>query len=1038
MNTELRLIIFLLTFFCTHIHSYGQDWVNVGPEATVRSGWNATGQMNVARFHPDYTGEFATGVTPGVNDNTYANALIAGSTTGGLFISYDGGTHWENLNTDQLPYSGSTDFEFAPYFSAGEPKLDYFNATSSKQLKILHQATHDFHRGSVIYKSTDQGTTWTDCGAPFSNSNALDVNGYFNAPNVINDIAVTPANSAEESTPNENKSSASPDKTYDLFVASNLGVHVSSDRGSSWSAATFVNTTSSYILPNNYHQRCWLGGPGKVVVDWNDNNNIYLSGHHEEGGLVQENYTYYKHEADFIYKSTNKGVSFSPWRKIYNYNAHNILSKNLKLTDIAGIGSTETFRDSFRITGTVIHQSKKNHNKLVLIVGTEYTGDIGNTSALQTFLSKYNRLYFDQSSQYSNDQEDFGTQCAAIFYSMDGGTSWTFSGNANMRGPYWNLFSSLVDEINDNYLYLGRGNEGKITRFVLSSGEDQKYPGSKRHPDFRDITMVALNTKKVPGSSVKQGFVLVANDGGMILNKNIHNWSSSSPAQFLRLKDTGLAVWRGYMVGVSQQVNGKLTSAGPDNGVWRKRMVNSQLKWTNETWGDGEHSKYNQHNDSFYTKMYSSNAAPSQVFRLNSPNGCWTGSSTFPTGGNHIFVRTPFESMKESGVTYIVSKDPHEILRSTNHGCPPFDVLATPSVTNIFDIALDEYYYPNLVMYALTNPTPAGTPNKIRVAYGFVNKNNSPVSIAWNLFNPNNPSPLDEKISDLVITHPYKKVKKVFKTDDLDGRNDETTIDQKKGETEGEAEKEPSNEPVEYAKNKIKVYISYHNYHSGMKVFSCLWNVTTNTYSNWSNESNGIPNTHVNCMIYDRCSNTLFVGTDAGVYYKKAYNPNAAWQKLGTKLPNMTVTDLEIQDKTGLLFASTFGRSMWSYDITGLVCPILTPAPNPPSEASSKSQDLLQEKKEDANVVTIFPNPTSELIKVDLSSYSSEINTSLRITDMQGKVVLQQGLKGNRIHEVQLPSLPSGTYLVNVLNEKGTPIHSTKIEFLTNSDQSEN
>ena len=54
-----------------------------------------------------------------------------------------------------------------------------------------------------------------------------------------------------------------------------------------------------------------------------------------------------------------------------------------------------------------------------------------------------------------------------------------------------------------------------------------------------------------------------------------------------------------------------------------------------------------------------------------------------------------------------------------------------------------------------------------------------------------------------------------------------------------------------------------------MKVFSCVWNVISNTYSTWSNESAGIPNTHVNCMIYDKCSNALYAGTDAGVYFKR-------------------------------------------------------------------------------------------------------------------------------------------------------------------------
>ena len=146
-------------------------------------------------------------------------------------------------------------------------------------------------------------------------------------------------------------------------------------------------------------------------------------------------------------------------------------------------------------------------------------------------------------------------------------------------------------------------------------------------------------SEKLLPNNTQMGQLLIANDGGMILNKNIQKWNSSPQEQFLRLKDTGLAVWRGYMVGVSQQVNGKLISAGPDNGIWRKRIVNSQLKWVKETWGDGEQSKYNQHDDRYYTRIHAGTASPNQVYNLVSPNNCATGSSNFPNGDKWCFCK---------------------------------------------------------------------------------------------------------------------------------------------------------------------------------------------------------------------------------------------------------------------------------------------------------------------------------------------------------------------------------------------------------------
>ena len=60
---------------------------------------------------------------------------------------------------------------------------------------------------------------------------------------------------------------------------------------------------------------------------------------------------------------------------------------------------------------------------------------------------------------------------------------------------------------------------------------------------------------------------------------------------------------------------------------------------------------------------------------------------------------------------------------------------------------------------------------------------------------------------------------------------------------------------------------------------------------------------------------------------------------------------------------------MWSYDLVNIGCPVLTPVPIPPTKYETETPESLIENKEDPSVVNIFPNPTSEMIKVDLTSF---------------------------------------------------------------------
>ena len=98
----------------------------------------------------------------------------------------------------------------------------------------------------------------------------------------------------------------------------------------------------------------------------------------------------------------------------------------------------------------------------------------------------------------------------------------------------------------------------------------------------------------------------------------------------------------------------------------------------------------------------------------------------------------------------------------------------------------------------------------------------------------------------------------------------------------------------------------------------------------WEDITGTIPNLPVNNIEYDRSSDEgLYIGTDAGVYFKNASMDD--WIMFGTDLPaSVEVSELEIYydrfDKTqSRIRASTYGRGMWETQLTPADDVILPP-----------------------------------------------------------------------------------------------------------------
>lgn len=91
---------------------------------------------------------------------------------------------------------------------------------------------------------------------------------------------------------------------------------------------------------------------------------------------------------------------------------------------------------------------------------------------------------------------------------------------------------------------------------------------------------------------------------------------------------------------------------------------------------------------------------------------------------------------------------------------------------------------------------------------------------------------------------------------------------------------------------------------------------TRNNGVTWDNISSGLPAIPIDCIVQNRLQDTtqLYAGTDVGVFVRQG---NSNWVPFKDQLPNVVVTDLEIQYTTsaGKLYAGTFGRGLWSADL---------------------------------------------------------------------------------------------------------------------------
>jgi xyloglucan-specific exo-beta-1,4-glucanase len=113
-------------------------------------------------------------------------------------------------------------------------------------------------------------------------------------------------------------------------------------------------------------------------------------------------------------------------------------------------------------------------------------------------------------------------------------------------------------------------------------------------------------------------------------------------------------------------------------------------------------------------------------------------------------------------------------------------------------------------------------------------------------------------------------------------------------------------------------------------------------------------------------------------------------------LPNSSIRDLEINEKSNLIRAGTFGRGIWESDTYSIATGI--------AEGAVTSQEI-----------TIYPNPNPGIFTVILNEAITNQEAEMDVFNQLGEKVYatQVKLDNGKVH-IDISSLPTGAYMLNL------------------------
>ena len=194
--------------------------------------------------------------------------------------------------------------------------------------------------------------------------------------------------------------------------------------------------------------------------------------------------------------------------------------------------------------------------------------------------------------------------------------------------------------------------------------------------------------------------------------------------------------------------------------------------------------------------------------------------------------------------------------------------------------------------------------------------------------------------------------------------------------------------------NTNEIVVAVSGFSAGLKVFR-----STNAGNSWQNISLNLGNFPVNMLKYLPNSNTILAATDAGLFMLPS--GQTSWVDQSNGLPNVIVSDIEINENANKVYLSTFGRGIWASDLS-----LLTTV-----NSINPCKDNIEIRQLGSKSFSIeIPN-----------SACNQSFTELEVIDIQGKLVYKAKITDAQT-QINLSQVNSGLYFVRLISKQGSAV----------------
>lgn len=171
--------------------------------------------------------------------------------------------------------------------------------------------------------------------------------------------------------------------------------------------------------------------------------------------------------------------------------------------------------------------------------------------------------------------------------------------------------------------------------------------------------------------------------------------------------------------------------------------------------------------------------------------------------------------------------------------------------------------------------------------------------------------------------------------------------------------------------------------------------LSTDGGTTWTGYSDNLPNFTAYALVWDdNGRDGLYLGMNYGVYYID--NQFTEWNLYNNKLPNVRVTELEVNYADNNLYVSTYGRGIWR---------------------SPRSNGVLGVENHILESLNIYPNPVNDKLNI---TWDRSDNVAIRMYNVRGQLIYYNK-EASLISplEINTSQLSSGVYFLKVSSSDG-------------------